>query len=358
MKQTILFSGGYTLGPVTPLLAMAEALPKDQYDFFWIGTRSGPECQLVKEARIPFASIQAGKLRRYVSLRTFTDAIRFGIGVLQSIRLLKKHKPALCITTGGFVSVPVHVAAKLLKISTIVHQQDIEAGLANTIMARWATVVSAATAASAVAFEAYSPVVLGNPVRVAIQKGSAKKGKDFAGIVSKEKVVLALGGGTGAEKINTFIKEAVPVLKGEAQIIHLSGQKRAHKELAALEAACDWYHHIPFVSEELPDILAAADIVVSRAGFGTLTELSALKKLTLLIPKAGHQQKNAAHIDTFGGAIVLDEEAPQETVTNQLLDVLHWSAPQAKKLTDGLSKAIPIASPAAVRKLVSKAIKK
>ncbi len=357
MKKTIVFSGGYTLGPVTPLLAMAEALPKQEYDFFWIGTANGPERQLVEEANIPFASIQSGKLRRYVSVHSFIDTIRIGIGILQSIRLLKTHKPALCITAGGFVSVPVHIAAKILHIPTLVHQQDIEPGLANKLMARWANIVSAATEASAIGLFGQKPVVMGNPVRLFIKKGSAVKGKQFARISSKEPVILAVGGGTGAEAINSYVRAMVPAVKGRAQVIHLSGMKRNHAALNVLAGSCDWYHHLPFLSKELPDVLASADLVISRAGFGMLTELSAVKKIAILIPKQGHQERNADHVAAHNGAIIVPEGFSQDEFMACVQQGLQMSTEQKKDMTAGLSEAIPIATAAQVQKLVTTAMK-
>lgn len=291
----ILFSGGGTLGSVTPLLAMKESIEEefDDVEFVWVGTPNGPEEGLVSREDIRFYSISSGKLRRYLSLKNFTDFFKFIIGLFQSFNILRKEKPDICITTGGFVSVPVHMIAWVLDIKSWVHQQDVQPGLANKIMAKFASKVTTATEKSLKHFSKEKTECIGNPVRKDIYEGSAERARKLFNLERNKPVIFALGGGTGAKEINQLVTDNIEDLASNVQIIHITGPERDDSVAKKLEKQYKDYHAYTFLDEEIKHAYAAADLVVCRAGFGTLTELVALEKPAILIPKKGHQQRNA-----------------------------------------------------------------
>src|SRR3989344_3444225 len=195
----ILFSGGGTLGPVVPLLAIAEIYKKHnpQAEFIWVGTENGPEKELVEQYQIPFFTVISGKLRRYISLWNFFDLFRIAVGFFQSLFLLWHEKPNLLITAGGFVSVPLHFAAGALGIPTWVHQQDFQAGLANKLMSRVSKKITTALRETAKDFPEEKTEWIGNPARDLSVKNTDESRQKF-GIPSGAPVILAMGGGTGS----------------------------------------------------------------------------------------------------------------------------------------------------------------
>ena len=297
----ILFSGGGTLGSVTPLMAIKDMLDGDDFEFSWIGTKDGPEKRLVKQENINFRSISSGKLRRYWSLKNFTDLFRFVFGLFQSFLILRQEKPDVCITTGGYVSVPVHIAAWILGIKSWVHQQDVQPGWANRIMAKFATKVTTATQDSIKYFPKDKTECIGNPVRKEIYSGSKDRAREVFNLREDRPVIFVVGGGTGAREINNLIGENIEGLVDLAQIIHITGPERDDSKAKKLEQEYQDYHTYKFLDEEMKHVYAVADLVICRAGFGTLTELVALKKPAILVPKEGHQEKNADYFKGIEG---------------------------------------------------------
>lgn len=232
----IFLSGGGTLGPVVPLLAIAEMYKKThpEAEFVWVGTRRGPEKALVSEYNIPFFTITAGKLRRYFSLLNIFDIFRIASAFFQSLLLLWQEKPVLLISAGGFVSVPLHWAGALLGIPSWIHQQDALPGLSNKLMVRFAKKITTALEESIKYFPKHKTEWIGNPVRdltiTDIRQSSAR-----FNITDDAPVVFALGGGTGSAKINQMVVEAVPHFPREWHVIHLVGRERP-MELASRAA--------------------------------------------------------------------------------------------------------------------------
>src|SRR3989338_170672 len=224
----ILFSGGGTLGPVTPLLAIHETIKKTYPNshFLWVGTRRGPEQELVEQAGISFSTLSSGKFRRYISLWNIIDITRIFIGFFHALKLLWKEKPNFCVSAGGFVSVPIHWAAWWLGIPTWVHQQDMAIGLANKLMVPFARVITTSLKIHLDSFPKCKTVWLGNPVRSEIITGSREDALKLFKLDPKLPVIFATGGGTGSLRINQLIIEAIPNLKGICQVIHLSGKER------------------------------------------------------------------------------------------------------------------------------------
>jgi UDP-N-acetylglucosamine--N-acetylmuramyl-(pentapeptide) pyrophosphoryl-undecaprenol N-acetylglucosamine transferase len=300
-KSTIILTGGGTLGSVTPLLALADDLKAD-YDLVFVGTASGPEQAMAAAEKLPFLTIPAGKLRRYWSWRNATDLFLFLAGLIKSLVILKKLKPALVITAGSFVSVPLAVAAWCWRIPVLVHQLDYQPGLANKLMSRLARRLTVSWEKSAKDYR--QAVWTGSPVRrrlLTVNKAAALK---FFKLSADRPVVLVLGGGTGAAALNHLIIDNLYNLTQVCQLIHLTGQGKQTK-IDSFAA----YHQFAVLSQaDMALAYAAADLVVSRAGMGTLAELAFLAKPTIIIPMPdSHQEANAKILAEAQAAKVLKQ---------------------------------------------------
>jgi len=313
-KKKILMTGGGTGGSVIPLLAVAEELfqKNSNWEFVFVGTVSGPDQELIREfgercQPVKFISLLAGKWRRYFSIYNIIDIFKIILAFFKANRILKQEKPNVVITAGSFVSVPVIWAAGFKKIPVIVHQQDVRLGLANKLMAPWAQIISVTFAKSLID---YGPkaVWLGNPI-------SHSRTKDYLAQVEETRkkyrlrlnqpVILVIGGGTGALALNRLMENLGKHLVVDYQIIHLTGKGKQLNQ--------SWgssYQSFEFLSnEEVLSLMALADLVISRCGLGTLTELSALAKPAILIPiPNSHQEDNASLFANESAAIVLDQK--------------------------------------------------
>ena len=301
----VVLCGGGTLGSVTPLLAVARAIRAraPSATLTWIGTEDGPEAQLVKEAGIPFHAISAGKLRRYASWRNLIDPLRVMKGFFQATRLLRELKADAVVTAGGYSAVPVVWAAGLAHIFVHVHQQDIRPGLANRLSLSYASSLSVALEASLDAFPGTHPVWTGNPVRPELFSGSRQEAERLFRLERSVPTVLVLGGGTGARGINNLVREALPQLTREAQVLHVTGKGKMIGGDAVRYRQCE------FLTTEMPHAFAVADLVVTRAGMGTLTELAALGLPAIIIPMPNsHQEENAQLFVAKGAGVLLEEE--------------------------------------------------
>ncbi len=297
-KDKIFFSGGGTLGSVVPLLGLYEDLNNkyDNYEYCWVGTKNGPEKDVVvKYNNIRYFGINSGKFRRYFDVRNFFDFFNVFVAFFQCISLIKNHKPKIILTAGGFVCVPLCLAARILKVPFFVHQQDYEIGLANKIMARFANVVTVVLDKS---LKDYSSIVgvnkvikTGNLVKKSIFDFDYSSAKNFFNIHSEKKILLVTGGGTGAEFINNLILNNLEVILKNYEVIHLVGKGKGLDIKAKGEIV--GYHVYEFLTTEMKMALNIADVIISRAGFSILTEICALKKPLILIPLPGHQDLNA-----------------------------------------------------------------
>lgn len=305
----VLFSGGGTLGPVTPLLSIRDTLRKEfpQAAFFWIGTKNGPEQAVVSAAGITSVPIASGKFRRYVSFLNVVDLGKVIVGFFQSLRFLWREDPQICISAGGFVSVPVHVAAWLLGIPTWVHAQDRRLGLTIKLLAPLATLVTVALPENVSRLPKRKTRLLGNPVRSDLFSGSRDRAVERFHLERDLPTVFVTGGGTGSLAVNTMITEAVPHLAGACQILHTTGRNRSEAAAAQVSELFPHYHAYEFFQDEMNDAYATAAVVVARGGFGTLSEVAALQKPVIFIPKPGAQEENVAWLAERGAAVVLDE---------------------------------------------------
>ena len=278
MKKIVLTGGG-TAGHVTPNIALLPGLQKLGYQIDYIGSYEGIEKRLIESYHIPYHGISSGKLRRYFDVKNFTDPFKVMKGYHQAVRLLGKLKPDIVFSKGGFVSVPVVLAAKHRRIPVIIHESDITPGLANKLAIPSAT------------------------------KGSKEKALEFCGFEKGKPVMLVIGGSIGSVFINQVVREALPQLLKEYQVIHLCGKGNLDNSLAQTKG----YAQYEYIKDELKDLFALADIVVSRAGANAICELLALHKPNILIPLSaaasrGDQILNARSFEKQGFSYVIEEE--------------------------------------------------
>jgi len=304
----IMLSGGGTGGTVTPLLAIAREFYRKypETSFIFVGTNSGPEKKLAEEAAIDltlkFIPMLSGKWRRYISIKNLTDFINIGGAFFQAIYLLIKEKPELVISVGAFVSVPLVWAAKFLHIPVLIHQQDLRPGLANRLMAKAASVITVTFSNS---LKVYGPkaVLTGNPYSLPSFPTKESVFKKYNFNLNKP-LVLIFGGGTGSVSINEAVKNNLDDLLLVTQIIQISGAGKLITE------SKPGYFNTEFLShQDLLAAMAVSKVVVARPGLGTLTELSALKKASILVPMPNsHQEDNAKACADNQAAIYIEQK--------------------------------------------------
>lgn len=289
----------------------------------WVGTANGLEARITAEHGIPFKAITTGKLRRRPNLRelgtNIADVFRIPVGVAQAVGHAARYLPDVVLSTGGYVAVPIGVAAKLIRRPLVMHEQTTVVGLANRILARLATTIALSHESSMDYLPASArerAVVTGNPIRPELLRGDRAAAYDHFGLTFEVPLIYVTGGAQGSKQINTLIAESLPRLLRHAQIVHQCGpawidQMRAVQLPPELS---DRYHPVPYVGAELPDLLAATDVMISRAGAGTVSELTAVGKPAVLIPLiptgGDEQRKNAAYLATNGAARALLEPHP------------------------------------------------
>lgn len=315
MKRIILTGGG-TAGHVTPNIALLPRLRELQYDIHYIGSYNGMERNLIEKQGIPYHGISSGKLRRYFSLQNFTDPFRVLKGFGEANKLIKKLKPDVIFSKGGFVSVPVVMAGKRNRVPTIIHESDMTPGLANKLSISSATKVCCNFPETLKCLPPEKAVLTGSPIRQELMTGSPERARAFCGFEEVRPVILIIGGSLGAAAVNDAVRNILPQLLEKYQVIHLCGKNKLDAALKNLKG----YAQFEYISEELKDLFALADIVISRAGANAICELLALKKPNLLIPLSanasrGDQILNARSFERQGFSLVLEEEA----ITNELL---------------------------------------
>ncbi len=304
----IVFCGGSTGGALMPLFALKKSLEKKTpCDFLLIGSGSSMEKKLAADYGIDQKKIFSGKWRRYFSLWNLVDPWKVLLGICQSYVTLKTYRPDVIVSVGGFVAVPVFIAAQRLKIPCLMHQQDVKVGLANRICSRMATKITVTFEITLQSFQKEKTELTGNLVRPEILSGSKEKAYQSFGLTHDFPVLLITGGGSGALHLNEKITTSLPILLKRFQVIHLLGEKKDVK-LPRIAKGRDRYHAMHFATDAMADILSCADIVVSRAGMSTLTELCFLKKVSLLIPlPRSHQEENARYFEEKKAALTYDE---------------------------------------------------
>ena len=320
MKHIVLTGGG-TAGHVTPNIAMIPRLKELGYKISYIGSYEGIEKKLIEELGIPYYGISSGKLRRYFDVKNFTDPFRVLKGFMEAKKLMKELKPDVVFSKGGFVTVPVVIAASRRKIPTFIHESDMTPGLANKICIPFATKVCCNFPETISNLPKDKAVLTGTPIRQELLTGSKEKGLAFTGLSPDKPVILIIGGSLGATAVNEAVRSILPELLEDFQVVHLCGKGKLDESLKDTKG----YVQYEYIKKELADLFALADIVISRAGANAICELSALNKPNLLIPLSarasrGDQILNAHSFEHLGYSKVLEEE---EITKESLLDAVH-----------------------------------
>ena len=320
MKHIVLTGGG-TAGHVTPNIALIPRLKELGYEISYIGSYDGIEKKLIEEMNIPYYGISSGKLRRYFDLKNFSDPFRVAKGYFEALHLMKRYKPDVVFSKGGFVAVPVVLAAKHYKIPVIIHESDMTPGLANKICIPSATKVCCNFPETVKSLPADKAVLTGTPIRQELLNGSKEAAREFCGFTDDKPVLMVIGGSLGAVAVNEAVRAALPELLKQFQIIHLCGKGKVDDSLKEIKGYCQF----EYIKNELRDLFALADVVISRAGANAICELLALRKPNLLIPLSarasrGDQILNAHSFERQGFSLVIEEE---QLTNATLLDAVH-----------------------------------
>lgn len=308
MKKIVLTGGG-TAGHVTPNIALIPELKKQGYEISYIGSYEGIEKKLIEDMKIPYYGISSGKLRRYFDPKNFSDPFKVLKGISESKKLLKQLRPNIIFSKGGFVAVPVALAAKSLKIPVIIHESDMTPGLANKICIPSAVKVCANFPETLDNLPEGKAVLTGTPIRKELFNGNKINGLKFCGFTANKPILLIVGGSSGSVVVNNAIRDILPTLLKDYQVIHLCGKGKLDETLIDTEG----YVQFEYIKKELSDLLAAANVVISRAGANAICELLALRKPNILIPlglnaSRGDQILNAESFEHQGFSKVLLEE--------------------------------------------------
>ena len=344
----ILLVGGGSGGSVSPLLAVAGEIKKHhpQAGFLLVGTKHGPERAMAEEAGIAFAQVTAGKFRRYFSWKNLWAPFLIAVGLWQAFKILRDYKPAAVFGAGSFAQVPVVWAAWFKGIPVVLHQQDVLPGLANRFCQFAAKKITVTFESSLSDFSSSLGVfykkkqqdkiiLTGNPFREELKDGSKQRAQKEFNLNPEFATLLVLGGGTGAKFLNDLMADSAPELAKVVQIIHSTGKNKS------LELKLQNYHAYEFISN-IADAYAAADIVLARAGLSTITELSNLKKVSIIVPMPGtHQEANAFYLMDADAAIVLNQNRITASGLVSLVRKLLFAGEAQEIMKKNLSQIMP-----------------
>ncbi|MBQ2897453.1 MAG: undecaprenyldiphospho-muramoylpentapeptide beta-N-acetylglucosaminyltransferase [Clostridia bacterium] len=302
-------TGGGTSGHITPNIALFPALKEAGFDIIYLGTRKGLEYNLINEQNIPFFEIEAGKLRRYIDIENIKDISKIFKGSMQAYKILKKEKPDVIFSKGGFVSCPVVWAASLLKIPVILHESDFTPGLANKLCIPFASKICYSFPETAKFLPSDKSIYTGMPVRDELTKGNKTSGIEFCGFKDDKPVLTIIGGSLGSAFLNEIVRANLKELLQVFNICHICGKSKLEETLLNVQGYCQ--HE--YISKELNDVFAATDLFVSRSGATVIFELLALNKPMLLIPLSkkasrGDQILNATSFYKSGYADFVEED--------------------------------------------------
>jgi UDP-N-acetylglucosamine--N-acetylmuramyl-(pentapeptide) pyrophosphoryl-undecaprenol N-acetylglucosamine transferase len=316
----VVLTGGLSGGHTFPLIAVARAIRERAgipVSFLYLGSSGQFEGSSMSAENIPMKGILSGKIRRYFSFMNFVDPFKVPIGLVQSIFRLFVYMPDVVFAKGGSVSVPVCLAAWMLRIPIVIHDSDAVAGRANRLLSRFASRVAIAYPSAQEFFPAGKTALTGNPVRSEILSGDAGRADARFGLIPEKPLVLVLGGSQGAKSLNDAVIRILPELLREAQVIHQVGEANYREAVAfagevGVKAGYGGYVPAPFLApEDLADAMARANLVVSRAGAGSIAEIAACGKVAILVPLPtaanDEQRENAYDVARLGGALVLEE---------------------------------------------------
>lgn len=355
--KRIVMTGGGTAGHVTPNVALLPALKKAGYEITYIGSYDGMEKDLIEAQKIPYIGISSGKLRRYFDWKNFSDPFKVLKGYSQAVSLMKKLRPNIVFSKGGFVSVPVVLAAKRCRIPAIIHESDITPGLANRIAIKGARRVCCNFPETLQYLPAEKAVLTGSPIRQELFSGNADAARRLCGFPDGRKpVLLIVGGSAGSKVVNEAVRQILPELLKDFYVIHLCGKGKLENRLNGTAG----YAQFEYASSELTDMLALADMAVSRAGANSICELLALHKPNVLIPLSaaasrGDQILNAKSFQKQGFSEVIEEESLTDEL---LLDIIRKVYRNRKEYIRAMSESGQIDSIGTILKLIETEAKK
>lgn len=355
MKKIVLTGGG-TAGHVTPNMALIPALKEAGYEIAYIGSHNGIERKLIEEMGIEYHPISSGKLRRYFDLKNFSDPFKVIKGYTQASKLIKKLKPDVVFSKGGFVTVPVVLAAKRRKVPAIIHESDMTPGLANKLCIPSAYKICANFPETLNHLPEGKAVVTGTPIRQELFDGNKSDGLKFCGFTSDKPVILVIGGSLGSVVVNNAVRSILPELLERFQVIHLCGKEKLDESFSNTKG----YVQYEYIQKELCDLMDCADLVISRAGANAICELLALKKPNLLIPLSaassrGDQILNAGSFEKQGFSIVIKEEELTGELLKEKIDELYANKEQ---YIDTMSKSNATDAIATIMGLIEEAASK
>jgi len=308
-KKKIIFKGGGSAGHVTPNLALIQELRDKSWYVYYIGSKDGLEKSILHKVVpiVPYFSVPTGKFRRYFSLKNFLDPLKIFAGILKAYFLCRKIKPNIVFSKGGFVAFPVVVAAKLCGIPVIIHESDFSPGLANRLSFPFANKICVSFAETEKYLSTKNKaklIISGTPIRKELFCGNRDTGLKICNFNEQKKVILVQGGGLGADSVNKIIREALPELLPNLQIVHIVGNGKIDRRVEMAG-----YVQFEYLNEELPHVLKLADMVISRAGANSVHELIALQKPHILLPlgkgSRGDQLLNAKYYAGLGVSSVI-----------------------------------------------------
>jgi len=350
----VLVSGGGTGGHIYPALAIATSLRREyQAEILFLGSDDGLEKEIVPAAGFALATVKAGKLRRYVSLETITGVMRVPLGMFQAMSIVRKFRPDVAFTSGGYVAVPAALATRVNGVPLLMHQQDVPPNLSNRLAAPLATRISVAFADSLPYFPARKTLLLGNPVRqvmLDVRDTTPQAARAGLGLDAGVPLLLVTGGSQGARHLNQVACQALPGLLEHCQVLQISGKDLYNETRAQAdslladqdEALRQRYRLVPYLNEEMPLALQAADLVLCRSGASTLSELATLGKPSILVPLSpavggSAQQENAAMFERKQAAIVISNDDLRADILVERIQALMASQAQLATMAQAAS---------------------
>lgn len=363
----IVLTAGGSGGHIFPIVAVAKKIRElvsegGDLEFLFLGPDSELEKKAMDDALIPAKKISSGKLRRYFSLQYIPDLCKIPLGILQSLWQLLIFMPDVVFSKGGYAGIPVVFAAWIYRIPIIVHESDIMPGLANQFSGRLAKKVLVSFPGAANFFSPEKVVITGNPIRDELAQGSKDEARKIFGLVEGRKTILIMGGSQGARAINQSIVRILPELLKKYEIIHQTGRNEYDSVIQeagrlGVKAGRGGYHPYPFLSEELPHALAAADMIINRPGANSIGEIASNAKPAIIVPPNfsanGHQSLNAYALQEAGAAVVLDQDNLGENIFLEKIEEIMNSAELQFELAERIKK---LHDPEAAKKIAEEII--
>jgi UDP-N-acetylglucosamine--N-acetylmuramyl-(pentapeptide) pyrophosphoryl-undecaprenol N-acetylglucosamine transferase len=367
----VLVSGGGTGGHIYPALAVATQL-RSQYqaEILYLGSDDGLETQLVPAAGLRLVTIRAGKVRRYISWQTVKGVMRIPVGVMQAVEIVRRFHADVAFTSGGYVAVPAGMAAYLNRVPLLMHQQDVPPNLSNRQVAPIATRISVAFEDSLAFFPTHKTLQLGNPIRqeiLDIRRVGPMVAREQLGLAGDQPLLLVTGGSQGARHLNQVVCQALPELLATCQVLQISGKELYNETLEQSnsilaghdEALRKRYRLVPYMSDEMPAALQAADLVLCRSGASTLSELATLGKPALLVPLPpaigkSPQEANAAMFERRGaGQVIKDIDLKPQLLVERVMSIMN----SPELLAAMIRAAGVLAKPEATQNIVAELLK-